>query len=72
MDKQNDREGGQVDKNVRLRKLLPFIPVIGIILTGIYHAKYRDTGIENAIINLISATWQAVFTYGILKITGVI
>lgn len=31
----------------RLRQILPWIPIVGIPLTGVYHCKYGDTGIED-------------------------
>lgn len=31
----------------KLRKTLPFIPILGIPLTCIFHKKYGDTGIED-------------------------
>lgn len=31
----------------KYRKIFPFIPVIGIILTCYYHAIYGDTGMED-------------------------
>ncbi len=41
------------------RKFLPFIPVIGIPLTIIFHQVYGDTGIENNTINWITSFIQA-------------
>lgn len=44
------------------RKLIPWLPLplIGIILTMLFHAKYRDTGLENHKIMILSAIYQAV------------
>jgi hypothetical protein len=42
------------------RKFLPFIPLLGIPLTVIYHHKYGDTGLENKTLNWITAFWQAI------------
>jgi hypothetical protein len=42
------------------RKFLPFIPLLGIPLTVIYHHKYGDTGLENNTLNWLAAFWQAI------------
>jgi hypothetical protein len=51
------------------RKFLPFIPIIGIPLTIIFHQVYGDTGIENNTINWITAFIQAfsivIFVYAL-------
>ena len=53
---------------VILRKFLPFIPLIGIPLAIFYHNKFNDTGLENNIINFLSAFLQAIsiFVFGYL------
>jgi len=43
-----------------LRKFLPFIPIIGIPLTIIFHQVYKDTGIENNYVNWASSILQAI------------
>ncbi len=42
------------------RKLLPFIPIIGIPLTLVFHCRCEDTGIENPYIGWVSAVWQII------------
>ena len=49
-----------MNENINWRRILPFIPLFGIILITIYHSKYGDTGIENIIIIIIAAIFQAV------------
>lgn len=44
----------------RLRKTLPFIPIVGIPLTLYFHAKYEDTGIECPGIGISTALLQGV------------
>lgn len=39
----------------KIRKILPFIPILGVLLTIIYHMKYGDTGIEKTNITISSA-----------------
>jgi len=43
-----------------LRKLLPWIPIIGIPLTFKYESKYGDTGLDNSIIFMLTAFVQAI------------
>ncbi len=51
----------QCDKTAVIwRKFLPFIPIIGIPLTIIFHQVYEDTGIENNTINWITSVIQAI------------
>lgn len=47
-------------QSVKWRKLFPFLPIIGIPLTFIYHKKYGDTGIENTTISCITAAIQSI------------
>lgn len=42
------------------RKFLPFIPILGIPLTMIFHKIYEDTGIENDTINWITSFIQSI------------
>lgn len=45
---------------MKIRKILPFIPVIGIPLTYFYHLKFGDTGLENDKISQISSVYQVI------------
>ena len=48
------------------KKIVPFIPIIGIPLTISLHSKYGDTGIENNIVSVISSIFQAVSVLGLI------
>lgn len=48
------------------RKFLPFIPILGLVLTPIYHHKFGDTGIEKLSIGFISAMFQVVIVSAIV------
>ena len=61
------------EERMNLRKVFPFIPVIGLFLTWTYHTKYGDTGIENIFIAVISGFLQSIYiAFVALLITGVI
>lgn len=47
-----------------LRKLLPWIPIIGIPLTFKYESKYGDTGLDNVIVLILTAFIQAISIVG--------
>ena len=47
------------------RKFLPFIPILGIPLTFIYHNEFGDTGIENNTTNWVTAFVQAISVFGL-------
>ena len=48
------------------RKFLPFIPILGIPLTVIYHNEFGDTGLESNSINFITAIIQAISISAVL------
>lgn len=52
-------------KKFNYRKLCPYIPIIGIFLTFKYHDIYGDTGIEDNLINMITAILQAISIFGL-------
>jgi hypothetical protein len=47
-----------------IKRVFPWIPLIGIPLTLINHI--HDTGIENRNISILSAIWQTVSICGII------
>lgn len=47
-----------------LRKLLPWIPIIGIPLTFKYESKYGDTGLDNIVVLILTAFIQAISIVG--------
>lgn len=55
--------------NKTLRKIMPWIPVIGFPLTIYYQGKYGDTGIDNEFIKWSTAIIQAVsFTFLVMNL----
>ncbi len=48
-------------KTMKIRKIIPFLPIIGIILTPIFEMKYRDTGLENMTVLMISGILQGIY-----------
>lgn len=47
------------------RKFLPYLPIVGIPLTLIYHYKFGDTGIEDYTTSWITAFIQAISVFGL-------
>ena len=48
------------NKYMRIRRMLPWIPIIGIPLTLFYHLKYGDTGIEGYY-SILTAVLQGLY-----------
>ena len=49
-----------------MRKIFPFIPIVGIFLTTHYHLEYGDTGLEKPTIAFITAFIQGFSIIGLI------